>query len=434
MSQKKLFSLLNSNWMFSQGSETIMYPYLFKIINGEPNFSVEGLPNTVFSFFQNNGNHTPEPNTQGSVAVIKMHHPIFKYDQLCGPQGTQSIMKQMDVWKTDNSIKGVLLDKNTGGGQASGCSEWAEYVHNYPKPVGTYTNDTVGSAGYYGAAAGDFIMMNRHADYIGCIGSMCSRVDMKGVLKKQGATIQEFYADISTEKNLQARELENGNERPLIEKFLNPLAEKFKNDMKLYRPQITEKALKGDVFNPEEALKEGLIDEIGNFQDAIDKIFELSKTNSNSNNKNMSNTKVPLIEAILGADFSNAQNESGFLLTDVQAEAIENELKTKTDSLTETTANLKTANDLAVKNETELKTANENATVVTNEIQKALVTAEVANADKLSNQEGVVKLSDLVTEYGAKDGGKTTEVLNTGNEISFTGAVGSKLNETLKSI
>lgn len=419
-----LYSLLSSNWMFANNSETSLYPFLFKIINGNNDFSIDGLPATAFSFIQNNGSITPTPTSTGNVAVIKMHHPIFKYDQNCGPKGTQSIMAMMDSWRDDNSIKGVLFDKNSGGGQGSGCSEFAEYVHNYPKPTGTYTKDTIGSAAYYSAAASDFIVVDKHADFIGCIGSMARRINMEGILIKKGATIEEFYSDLSPEKNLQSRELKNGNEKPLIEKFLNPSAQQFHNDMKLYRPQISEKALKGDVFNPEEALKEGLIDEIGNFQRAIDKIFELStsekynNTQLNNSKKNpMSKLNVPLIEAVIGASFSEGETENGIILTDEQATALENRLSENDTAIATAETEATTSSERI----TELEATN---TTVTTAIQNALATAEVEGAATMSNEEGITALSNLVAEYGAADGAKGTQPLNkTDNDDTDTNVV-----------
>ena len=409
-----LHSLLSSNWMFANNSETSLYPFLFNIINGNNEISNLTLPATEFSFIQNNGNITPTPTSTGNVAVIKMHHPIFKYDQNCGPQGTQSIMAMMESWKEDSSIKGVLFDKFSGGGQASGCSDFAEYVANYPKPIGTYTKDTIGSAAYYDAAASDFIVMDKHADFIGCIGSMTSRVNMKGILIKKGATIEEFYSDLSPEKNLQARELDNGNEKPLIEKFLNPAAQKFHDDMKLYRPQISEKALKGDVFNPEEALKEGLIDEIGNFQRAIDKIFELSNSSNTNNNSTtniskttniMSKLNVPLIETVLGSPFAEGETENGIILNDAEAVLLENKLSENDTALataaTEATASTEKFNALK-----------ESKEALTTVIQQALVTAEVAGAEKMSNEEGIEALSALVLEYSPLDGANSTQTLD----------------------
>ncbi|WP_275552682.1 S49 family peptidase [Tenacibaculum piscium] len=432
MKSGNLYSLLNTNWMFAGNSESSLYPFLFNIINGTQQTTAKLSP-TTYQFVSDSGgiSNSATENSNGNVAVVKMHHPIFKYNQECGPRGTQSIMKQMDAWKNDNAIKGVLLDIHSGGGQASGCSEFAEYLHNYPKPTGTYTNDVVGSAAYYAASATGFITANKHADFIGCIGSMMKKVDMEGVLIKRGASIEEFYSDLSPEKNLQSRALKNGDSKPLITKFLNPLAKTFIDDVKLYRPGISEKALQGDVFNPDESLQEGLIDEIGTFQSAIDKILSMVTTNKNNSNQNtitMSNLKTPLIEAVIGANFSDAKNETGILLTDNQATAIENKLSANDAEV------LKFKNEATAAKD-ELRTLTSDSAAVTNAVQNALKTAEVENAATMTNEAGIIALSNLVAKYGANDGGKgTNPLLNLGGDANVADPVANKLESILKNI
>lgn len=414
------YSLLSDNWMFADNSKSILYPYLFQLINGKNVLIQNTLPPTTH-FFQSSTGMQSTANTEvqsSSVAVIKMHHPIFKYDQECGPRGTQSIMGLMEAWKEDSNIAGVVLDVNSGGGQASGNAEFAEYINSYPKPVEVFTKDVIGSAAYYFSAAANKITAHKFADFVGCIGSMYHSVNLEGVIKQKGGAINEFYADLSPEKNLQSRELKKGNERPLIEKLLNPSAEQFHLDMKKYRPQLTEKALKGDIFSPEEALKEGLIDELGTLQSVIQSVFNASKNHkpnntnnlNNSNQSRMSKLNVPLIEAAIGSTFSSGETENGIILNDEQAKAIENILQ---ENATENTA---------LKSEVETVTATvatltQKQTEVSAAITAALTTAEVENAASLSEADGIVALSNLVAEYGAKDGAAPTKTKGDGTDV-----------------
>ncbi|MCD8519167.1 MAG: hypothetical protein LRY32_06680, partial [Flavobacterium sp.] len=141
----------------------------------------------------------------------------------------------------------------------------------------------------------------------------------------------EIYSDLSPEKNIHSRELKNGNARPLIEKILNPDALLFHEDMKMFLPNITEKALKGDIFSPEEAIKEGLADSFGTLQDAIDKVFELSNAKKSSNQKpntNMNTKPLPKLEAVLGLEASLALTDDGSYLNEGQLETIEARLET----------------------------------------------------------------------------------------------------------
>lgn len=415
--------------MFAGNSKDQMLPFLFSLVkNGELKVS-EGFSETSVSFSSvakmqlNDGKVQPGTlDNIGKVAMINIHHPIFKYDQNCGPKGSQSIMNMMEEWRNDQSIRGVILNFNSGGGQASGNAEFAEYVKEYSKekPVVSFTKDLLGSAAYYMASASNYIIAHKHADFVGSIGAMTYKVNLEGVLKNSGATIHELYADSSSEKNAATRALKDGDERPLIEQIINPLAEKFQNDVRLYRPQVSEKALKGNIFNPQEALNEGLIDEIGTLQDAINKVFSIAQENKgNSNNNNskqniMSEMNYPNIEGVLGNKFEEDETKNGIILTDEQAIAIEQQLADNANAIS-------TASTEAEQSSTRIIELENNATEVSDALKNALETAGIESTEEMSVTKQVAALSEKLQEYAGKDGDSGTKTINgidNGTEIN----------------
>lgn len=405
---KNAFSLLNGNWMFSGESNSILMPFLLNIIKGGKLDFKDSLPETAFNFISQSGiksskNLNSIPTTD-SVVVLKVHHPIFKYDQDCGPKGTQTIMNLMESWKSESNIKGIVFDYNSGGGQASGTPEIAEYIYNYTKPTVSFSKDVVGSAAYYMYAASDYNIAHKHLDFIGCIGAMAQKVDLTGVIEKAGGKVLEFYADKSPEKNAQSRALKEGDERPLIEKFLNPNAEQFHLDLKVYRPNISEKALKGDVFNVTEGLKEGLFDSIGTLQDAIDKVFELSQTSNSNSNTNMSK-KRPLVEAVLGLDEPLASNDNGVYLNNEQVDAIEQNIESQNTAVADLQTQLQAAQDNTELN-AQLTTATDSLTVVESNVDAMLTEAGLTVEGTLT--EKLNALSIKVTDMAGKDGASHT--------------------------
>ena len=183
--------------MFSGESKNIMMPFLLNIINGT-NSEVSLNPTKLLSA-SIKGDINPfdisaTPSNEKKVGLIQVHHPIFKYDQYCGPKGTQTIMNILESWKTDDSIIGVVMDYNSGGGQVSGTREASRYIFDYPKPVVSYTNDICGSAAFYMYAAGDYHFINQYADLIGCIGTMWYSVDLEGVIEQNGGKVNEIYS------------------------------------------------------------------------------------------------------------------------------------------------------------------------------------------------------------------------------------------------
>ena len=112
--------------------------------------------------------------------------------------------------------------------------------------------------------------------------------------KQTGERYVRIYADKSTEKNSEFEAAINDlNFKPIIENVLNPSAEKFINDMKINRPKVKEDQLTGKLFKASEVVGT-LIDEIGTFEQAVNKVIELSTFNLITNKTNKKMTKEEL--------------------------------------------------------------------------------------------------------------------------------------------
>lgn len=405
--------------MFSGDTGNDLIPFLMSTITGQEiketlNTTGFYLSGAKMAFDPFNPNEpTASASKEEKVGIIQVHHPIFKYDQFCGPKGTQTIMSILEDWKNDDSIIGVVMDYNSGGGQVSGTREIAQYIFNYEKPIVSYSNDIVGSAAFYMFAAGKYRIVNQYADFLGCIGTMWYSIDVTGAIEKAGGKVNEIYSDLSPEKNIHSRELKNGNDRPIIEKILNPDALTFHEDMKMFLPNITEKALKGDIFIPSEAIQEGLADSFGTMQDAIDKVFELSnakKSNNSKSNTNMNTKSLPKVEAVLGLDAPLALTDNGSFLNEEQLETIEGRLETlETENSTfqtqldEASANHQTAIDAVTGQLTE---ATNNATAVEASVNTIMENLGLPVEGSIT--EKLAALNTKSVAVGKQDGASTT--------------------------
>lgn len=414
--------------MFSGDSKNILMPFLLNILNGTKNeFSL-----TPTAFLQSSATSAvnpfefEKPTDNKVVAIIQLHHPIFKYDQFCGPKGTQTIMAILESWKSNENIIGVVMDYNSGGGQVSGTREVSKYIFEYPKPIVSYTNDLCGSAAFYMYSAAKYRIINQYADLIGCVGTMWYNIDLEGAIEKIGGKVNEYYADSSPEKNFQSRELKKGNERPLVEKILNPNADVFHTDIKSFMPSISDKALKGDIFSPEEALKEGLADSFGTLQTAIDKVIELHDALDNSNtntNNNMNGKNLPFLQAVLGLDTPLASTEeNGSYLNADQLEMAENRLA----ELEGSNSTLQTERDAALANtemNDQLTASQGTVSAVEASIDAMLTSAGLDVTGTLTEKTNA--LSAKVTEMGKVDGSKQTVIkVDVNNSAAASNVVG----------
>ncbi|SDT15349.1 protease-4 [Maribacter dokdonensis] len=345
----------------------------------------------------NNGNGSSDKR----VAVINIKQPIQKFSSYYG-LGSKSFINILQNLSLDNTVVGVVLDIDSGGGQVYGTGEFYDYLKAYPKPTVAYTDGYMCSAAYYLGNACNYIVANKRADHIGSIGAYASMVNFSGVFEKLGAKVYDVYSSKSPDKNSAYRALMNeGDDKPYIEQILDPIVETFHADMKSTRPGLKEETLKGGTWNGEQALEMGLIDENGNLNTAIARVFELADKNVNSNNMSK---EYKNIEGAIGAEFAEGATENGLLLTEAEADAVENSLTTSAEQLTE-----------AQNTVSQLQTDADNAATAN--------TAIVAQANEVLELSGDAAVTDVagaiaayqakINELGAEPGaGHTTKVDN----------------------
>lgn len=322
-----LHSLLSDPWFIEENFKQALLPYLGSILNGTP---VPDMETHSILFMNEDGALVDDSSasTEDSlVAILPVKNPIFKYDQNCGPMGTQSMMAQMRLWANVPRIKGVVLDMDSGGGQVAGTPEFAAFVNTFQKPVVTYSNGAICSAAMYIAAGSDKIILNEHASCIGSIGTMFSTLDISKKLKKEGISIVSLYAEKSTKKNSVGRAFKEGDYAPIIKEVLNPVNEKFHETILAYRPQLNAEVFTGaDYNNLDQAKDYGLFDAYGTLNDAVASVLELSTTTKPKKTEKMSKT-YNRINALLGEE-SEISLKSGLLSSGKAAKLSEEELDT----------------------------------------------------------------------------------------------------------
>ncbi|MDM1441901.1 S49 family peptidase [Myroides odoratimimus] len=338
-----LFSLLNTNWFIEPTMKNTLLPQLQNVLDGK---LIEGnslYPSICTSHSTTAGTKdNPTPNSEDQyVAVIPIKGGIYKYNQFCGPTGTQSIGRQIQQYDRDSNCIGIVLDIDSGGGQVSGTAELYDIITSISTPIETYTDGFLCSAAYYIASATKKITANKRADKIGSIGVMTYFIDLEGYYKSLGANVIEEYATKSTDKNKAIRELLNGNSEQWIREELDPIAEEFIADVKSKRKEIKEEVFTGPTYGPSMAQSMGLIDKLGTLKEVVNSFFSNSK-NKDKQSESMSKkialtalTGVLAVEALEGTD-------KGTYLNQEQLETINTSLEDLNTKLTE--ANQKLSN------------------------------------------------------------------------------------------
>jgi protease-4 len=402
--------------MISEAGANALKPHLLSILQGKELKEVKSeLPIVYMEHHEDEYSDVPEMNsTSQYINVLSIKTPLFKYDQMCGPSGTRSMMRVLKEWESNDNVIGVVLDIDCPGGQVSGLAEFSEFLANYSKPIVSYTDGLTASAAYYVAASSKYIVSNKNADFIGSIGTMLSYVDLDGIYEQMGAVIKDIYATGSTRKNEESRAMKDTNsEALLIKNILDPARDKFVADVKKFRSNIDESVFEGAIYVPEEALSLNLIDELGTLQTAFDKVIELSKAKKSSNQKpntNMNTKSLPKLEAVLGLEASLALTDDGSYLNEGQLEAIEASLNTAS----ETSANLQTQfDDANAKHQTALEAvigqlteAQTNATAMETSVDAIMENLGLQVAGTLTEKLTAINAKSI--EVGKQDGASTT--------------------------
>ena len=192
--------------------------------------------------------------------------------------GMDDIASLLEYAMKSEDIDGAILVFNTPGGTTQSLIRIEEVLKKRTKPVVAIVDGMCASAGMYTASLCDRIIALNKMCNVGSIGVMVQLVDYGAFYKKQGIKIIEIYPPESAEKNKSYRDAIDGKTQTMIDEVLTPLAVNFQNIVKEHRPvdESVEGVLAGKMFYAEDAIKAGLVDEIGNFDTAVAAIQGIS--------------------------------------------------------------------------------------------------------------------------------------------------------------
>lgn len=175
--------------------------------------------------------------------------------------------------KSDDSIKAVIFDVNSPGGAVVPSQEIAQMVKELNKTKYAVIGDVGASGAYWISSACDKIIANP-LSVTGSIGVSSSYLDYSGLFSKFGVNYNSLIAgglkDIgSPYKNL------SSTEREIMQKKLDIIHYIFASNVAENRNISLEQVSKlatGEFFLGVEAIKLGLVDELGNKETAINEI------------------------------------------------------------------------------------------------------------------------------------------------------------------
>lgn len=227
-------------------------------------------------------------SVRDGVAVIPVKGPLFRDENFLTFFGLgtayETLARDFTSAMNSDEVKGILLDANSPGGAVSGCSEMSKLIFEArgKKPIIAYVDGEDASGCYWLTSSADKVVISR-TSLLGSIGVIWAGYDDSKFQEAIGIRTRKVVSSVSPLKDFDpAKDADLAR----MKRTLDALAEVFVADVARNRGVAPTKVLKdfgkGDVLVGAAAVKAGLADEIGSFEDVLAALASGSTTTSPS--------------------------------------------------------------------------------------------------------------------------------------------------------
>ena len=211
---------------------------------------------------------SPKSSLRNGVASIKVLGPIFHHanmlTEISGASSCTSIGRDFQAALDNPSVKAILLDVDSPGGQVGGTHELASMIRESRnrKPIHAYVSDRGASGAYWIASAADRVIASPTAALgsIGCIGLMPA-ADRKGYVKIRSAVSPRKQPSVETSEG-----------RAQVQEEIDAIGQIFAEQVAQSRGVTLSKVLTdfgaGGLLIGQHAVSAGLADSLGSYESA----------------------------------------------------------------------------------------------------------------------------------------------------------------------
>lgn len=196
---------------------------------------------------------------------------------------SSAVLEKIINAKNDSNIKGVLFVIDSPGGAFAPSMELALAIKDLKikKPVLVYASGTMASGSYLAGAGANKILANP-ASFIGSIGVIMQGADLSGLANKLGIKEQTIQAGEFKSAGTFARAW-NENERNFLQGLIDQSYDLFTGFVAKERALDLNKKdqwANARVFLAAKAKELGLIDELGNYENAKKELEKLANVSN----------------------------------------------------------------------------------------------------------------------------------------------------------
>lgn len=195
-----------------------------------------------------------------------------------GIMDIDGVIKNLDRAIKDNSIKGVILEVDSPGGTVYHSEMMRQKILEYKateKPIYTSMGLVAASGGYYISAPTDKIFASEET-ITGSIGVISRYTNLEGLYDKLGIKFNTFTSGDFKDMGAENRDMRE-DEREYAQSIVNEFYEGFVKivaDGRGMNEQRVRNLADGRTYTGRNAHDNGLVDEIGYFDHALDQMIE----------------------------------------------------------------------------------------------------------------------------------------------------------------
>lgn len=191
---------------------------------------------------------------------------------------SQQVLDDLKYFRETDEVKAIVLRVNSPGGGVGASQEiYRSLIKTRDvKPVITSMGGVAASGGYYAAAATNGIVANS-GTITGSIGVIMGYTNFRQILDKIGLEPVVFKSGDMKDAGSPTREMTD-KERAYLQRLVSSLHGQFVRDVATARGLEVSKVATladGRIYTGEEAQSLGLVDRLGNLEDALEWAGEL---------------------------------------------------------------------------------------------------------------------------------------------------------------
>jgi ClpP class serine protease len=214
----------------------------------------------------------------GSIAITTVSGvmmPEDDYDYDYGYiRGTRTLATRMQQADAHPNIVGHVVVGRTPGGSTMGLEHFADIIAGTAKPCVGYI-EMMCSAGLWALSGCDRLVIAR-TGIAGSIGTKWDGMDFSKFYEKMGITQVTVTATASVDKTKMFDEALKGKPGLLRTQLLDPLNDEFLAVVTTNLPDATDDTKTGKLYVGQAAVENGLADQLGSLQDALQLAFDLA--------------------------------------------------------------------------------------------------------------------------------------------------------------